>query len=66
MNNMSSRESSAYRRVMLPASRRDKLKAIGILMDSGQSFTAISKNEYYVSFKQCQTLEEAGISYKKL
>lgn len=40
-----------------------EIKMIGVLRKSGQPFKAISRNEYYISKKQCDTLKKNKIPY---
>lgn len=54
-----------YMPVKLPATQAEKLRAIQILMDSGQKFTALSELDYVISQIQCKALTDAGIKYKK-
>ncbi len=53
-----------YRRVRVDPSV--EVKAVTVLMKSGQSFTAVSKTDYFVSGKQCELLSNSNIPYTKL
>ena len=44
----------------------NEAKIIGVLRKSGQPFRAVSRTEYYISKKQCDTLSQLNIPYTKL
>jgi hypothetical protein len=41
-------------------------KMIGELRKTGQPFRSVSRTEYYISKKQCESLKKANIPYKTL
>lgn len=55
---------NTYRRVRVDPSV--EVKAVSVLMRSGQSFTAVSKTDYFISRKQCELLNDSDIPYTKL
>ncbi len=52
---------SAYKRVRFAP--EEEIKAISVLMKSGQSFKAVTKTDYIISGKQCTALSRLGIHY---
>jgi len=43
-----------------------EVSGVSALMKSGQPFKAVSKTDYFVSRKQCETLTSLNIPYTKL
>lgn len=53
-----------YRKVRVDPKVEEKI--VTELMKSGQPFKAVSKTEYFISGKQCATLNSKNIPYEKL
>lgn len=58
---MGSGSVSNYRKVSVKP--EVEVKMIGVLRKSGQPFKAVSRNEYYISKKQCAALIKNKIPY---
>ncbi|MDE1828692.1 MAG: hypothetical protein KGI25_00050 [Thaumarchaeota archaeon] len=54
----------AYRKVRVAP--KDEAKMIDTLLKTGEQFKAVSKNDYYITTKQCATLSRNKIPYQKL
>jgi len=45
---------------------KTEARMIGVLMESGQPFKAVSRNEYYITKKQSASLTRKKIPYQKM
>ena len=54
----------AYRRIRV--NEEHEAAMVGVLMNSGQKFSAISETDYLISNKQCNQLTKKKIPYTKL
>ena len=43
-----------------------EVKMVGLLMKSGQKFSAISETDYLISNKQCSQLTKKNIPYERI
>jgi len=55
---------NTYRKVRVDPKLEPKI--VDILMKSGQPFKAVSRTEYFISKKQCATLNSKNIPYDRL
>ena len=53
-----------YRRIRVD--KIHEVKMVGLLMNSGQKFSAISETDYLISNKQCSQLTKKNIPYEKI
>ena len=53
-----------YRKVRVAP--KNEVKMVDALLKTNQSFTAVSRTEYFISKKQCATLTKKKIPYHKL
>ncbi len=61
MTTMSTKNVGSYNKIKIKP--EFEVKMIGILRKSGQPFKAISRDEYYISTKQCDALKKNNIPY---
>jgi hypothetical protein len=61
---MSQHSANTYNKVRVEPEVEAKI--IGVLRKSGQPFRAVSRTDYYISKKQCDTLSQLNIPYIKL
>ncbi len=54
----------SYRRIRVDP--KNEVSMVGVLMESGKHFSAISKTDYLISNEQCNQLTENNIPYQKL
>jgi len=55
---------NSYRKIKVDP--KNEVKMIGVLRTTGQPFKAVSRTEYYISRKQCNTLSKNKIDYTPL
>ena len=53
-----------YRKIKV--SSKDEAKMLDVLLSTSQQFKAISKDEYFITKKQCTLLTKKNIPYQKL
>ena len=61
---MTEQIANTYRRIRFDP--KEEVKAVSVLMKSGQPFRAVSKTDYILSKKQCDALTSLNIPYTKL
>ena len=57
-------EQFAYRQVRVR--KKDEVRMVGVLMRSGQRFSAVSETDYLISNKQCDQLTKMRVPYTKI
>lgn len=53
-----------YRRIKVAPKNEERM--LDVLMNDGETFKAISKDEYYITNKQCTLLTRKKIPYQKI
>ena len=53
-----------YRKIKV--SSKDEAKMLDVLLSTSQQFKAISKDEYFITEKQCALLTKKNIPYQKI
>lgn len=53
-----------YRKIKV--SPKNEVKMLDVLLTTSQQFKAISKDEYYITKKQCTLLTKKNIPYQQL
>ena len=55
---------NSYRKVRVDP--KNEAEMIGALLRTGRPFKAVSKTDYYITERQCNTLSKNKIPYQKL